>query len=85
MCKRRIIGILTALMTTLSVMAPAFAQYYVRPHYNHHSYRGYAPYAPYRYYHPDHTVRNVAIGAGVGAVVGGLIGALATHHGYRYD
>ncbi len=81
----RSIRILIALMATLLATAPAFAQYYnyARPHYNHRYYRGYAPYAPY--YRPDHTVRNVAIGAGVGAVVGGLVGALASHHSYRYE
>ncbi len=50
------------------------------PVYNNYAYRGYAPYGEYGYY-PNHTARNVAIGAGIGAA----IGLLASHHGHRYD
>jgi hypothetical protein len=50
------------------------------PVYNNYAYRGYAPYGEYGYYPPNHTARNVAIGAGIGAAVG----LLASPHGHRY-
>jgi len=68
--------------------------YYVNPGYNNYAYRGYAPYDRYGYsqhhyyngyngngYYRDHTLRNVAIGAGIGAAVGLLV----SHHGHRYN
>lgn len=85
MSKRTNTGIFIALMTSMLAIAPAFAQYYVNPYnaypnYNNYGYRGYAPYG-YGHYH---TVRNVAIGAGIGAAAGALVGLLASPHGHRY-
>ncbi len=58
-----------------------YASPYGNPYYNNYAYRGYAPPGAYGYYHHrDHTVRNMAIGAGIGAA----IGLLASHHGHRY-
>jgi len=63
-------------------IAPVLAQFYVNPYsnpyYNNYAYRGYAPCGAYGYH--NHTARNVAIGAGIGAA----IGLLASHHGHRY-
>jgi hypothetical protein len=82
---RKTIGTLLAL-TSVMTITPALAQYYVNPYYNHYGYRGYAPCAAYGYHpwHHDHVVRNVALGAGLGAVVGGAVGLLATRHGHRW-
>jgi len=55
---------------------------YGNPHYNNYNYREYAPYQQYGYRRaPNHTVRNVAIGAAIGAAVG----LLASHHGHSYN
>ncbi len=59
---------------------------YGSPVYNNYNSRGYAPYQEYGYRQyrnrkSNHTVRNVAIGAGIGAA----IGYFASHHGHRYD
>ncbi len=88
MNNRTITGLCLALITSVITMTPVLAQYYVHPyghpHYHNYGYRGYAPYDGYGYSRPNHTVRNVAIGAGVGAVAGGVIGLLASHHGHNY-
>jgi hypothetical protein len=89
-------GILLALITSALAMAPVLAQFYVNPYnspynspyanpygnpyYNNYNYRGYAPYGAYGYNRHYHTVRNMAIGAGIGAAVG----LLASPHGHRY-
>jgi len=58
-----------------------YASPYGNPYYNNYAYRGYAPPGAYGYYHHrNHTVRDMAIGAGIGAG----IGLLASHHGHRY-
>lgn len=94
MNNRKITGILLTLITGAAAIAPVFAQVYVNPYgyapyahpyYNHYAYRGYAPCGAYGYCPPpNHTVRNVAIGAGVGAAVGAVVGLLASSHGHRY-
>ena len=85
MTNRTASGLFVALLTSILMIAPALAQYYpnayyVNPGYNNYAYRGYAPYGNYGYYHHNHTGRDVAIGAGIGAA----IGLLASHHGHRY-
>jgi len=92
MSNRKITGISLALITSVLAVTPVLAQYYANPYgnpygnpyYNNYAYRGYAPSGAYGYYPPNHTVRNVAIGAGIGAAVGVAIGLLASHHGHRY-
>ena len=85
MSKRSNVGIQIVLAASMLAGAPALAQYYVNPYcaypnYNNHCYRGYAPYG-YGHYH---TVRNVAVGATIGAAAGALVGLLASPHGHRY-
>jgi len=80
---------LLALITSISAIAPVLAHRhygpygspYGYPRYNNYAYRGYAPYGEYGYRPPNHTARNVLIGAGIGAA----IGLLASHHGHRYE
>jgi hypothetical protein len=87
MSNRTVSGFVFALVISVLVFSPALAQRfydnpYGHPRYHDYGYRGYGPYNDYGYYHrPDHTARNVAIGAGIGAAVG----LLASHHGHRYD
>lgn len=89
MSKRRITGVLLALITSAVAFIPVSAQVYVtpygnpygNPYYNNYAYRGYAPYGAYGYYRRNHTARNMAIGAGIGAAVG----LLASPHGHRYN
>jgi hypothetical protein len=88
MSNRTITGMFLALITSVVAITPVLAQFYVNPYntpygnpyYNNYAYRGYAPYGGYGYYHHNHTGRDVAIGAGIGAAVG----LLASHHGHRY-
>jgi hypothetical protein len=81
-------GILLALVASVATITPVLAQYYVNPYrhpyYNHYLARGYAPCGAYGYCAPNHTVRNVAVGAAVGAAAGAVVGLLASHHGHRY-
>jgi hypothetical protein len=92
MNKRKITGILLALVTSVVAFTPVSAQVYVtpygspygNPYYNNYAYRGYAPYGAYGY-RPSHRARNVAVGAGIGAAVGAAVGLLASPHGHRYN
>jgi len=86
MSNRTFSKIVFALTISVLAFSPALAQRfydnpYGHPRYHDYGYRGYAPCGEYGYRRPDHTARNVAIGAGIGAVVG----LLASHHGHRYD
>jgi hypothetical protein len=79
-------AVLLALTTTAALITPVSAQYWVHhPYYNHYLARGYAPCGVYGYCPPppNHTVRNVAIGAAVGAAAGAVVGLLASHHDHR--
>jgi hypothetical protein len=94
MSNRTIAGIIFGLTASVLAITPVLAQqFYVNPYnspygapygnpyYNNYAYRGYAPPVAYGYYrHRNHVVRDMAIGAGIGAG----IGLMASHHGHRY-